>query len=134
MQYEVSDFIKGYITALIWSEHDDDPEDGPGVSDEHSADDLSPEAWLEILRDCADFELSYGNIIERATHDGTVRGSHSVMEQAGHDFALTRNGHGAGFWDGDWAEPHAQRLTDASKAYGTQGLYVGDDGLLYTHD
>jgi|TARA_R110000744_G_scaffold366338_1_gene475354 hypothetical protein len=23
-------------------------------------------------------------------------------ERIGHDFWLTRNGHGAGFWDGDW--------------------------------
>lgn len=28
--------------------------------------------------------------------------SDDEIPQAGHDFWLTRNGHGAGFWDGDW--------------------------------
>lgn len=40
-----------------------------------------------------------------------------IESYAGHDFWLTRVGHGAGFWDrglGDLGE----RLTDASKAYG----------------
>jgi hypothetical protein len=50
---------------------------------------------------------------------------------AGHDFALTRNGHGAGFWDGDWPEPAATELTKLSKEYGEVDLYVGDDGLLW---
>jgi hypothetical protein len=27
---------------------------------------------------------------------------HGDFAQLGHDFWLTRNGHGAGFWDGDW--------------------------------
>jgi hypothetical protein len=50
---------------------------------------------------------------------------------AGHDFWLTRNGHGAGFWDGDWPEPLATVLTDAAHAFGELSPYVGDDGLIY---
>lgn len=34
------------------------------------------------------------------------------------DFWLTRNGHGAGFWDGDWPVPAATRLTEASEKAG----------------
>ncbi len=52
-------------------------------------------------------------------------------EAAGHDFWLTRNGHGAGFWDGDWPEPAATRLTASSKKYGEFNLYLGDDGKIY---
>jgi hypothetical protein len=52
-------------------------------------------------------------------------------EQAGYDFWLTRNGHGAGFWDGDWPEPAATYLTKESKKFGTANLYLGDDGLIY---
>jgi hypothetical protein len=52
-------------------------------------------------------------------------------EPAGHDFWLTRCGHGSGFWDGDWKEPAASKLTDAAHAYGNADLYVGDDGRIY---
>jgi len=51
---------------------------------------------------------------------------------AGHDYWLTRNGHGAGFWDGDWPEPYAAQLDDSAHAYGTVELYVGDDGKIYS--
>lgn len=50
--------------------------------------------------------------------------------QVGHDFYLTRNGHGVGFWDrglgelGDW-------LTSVCKPYGEALLYVGDDGNVH---
>ena len=51
--------------------------------------------------------------------------------QAGHDFWLTRNGHGAGFWDGDWPDRTGHRLSEAAKSYGEYHLYVGDDGKIY---
>lgn len=50
--------------------------------------------------------------------------------QVGHDFCLTRNGHGAGFWDRGLGEL-GTRLSDACKPWGTQDVYIGDDGLFY---
>jgi hypothetical protein len=44
---------------------------------------------------------------------------------------LTRNGHGAGFWDGDWPQTVGQRLTKAAKIYGSVDLVIGKDGLIY---
>lgn len=62
-------------------------------------------------------------------------------ERFGHDFWLTRNGHGAGFWDRDELtgeivnKQHGNSLGDAltrvAKAAGPCELYVGDDGLVY---
>jgi hypothetical protein len=52
--------------------------------------------------------------------------------QGGHDFWLTRNGHGAGFWDGDWPEEVGKRLTEASKKYGEVYLYV-QDGKIFSN-
>jgi hypothetical protein len=50
----------------------------------------------------------------------------------GHDFWLTRNGTGAGFWDGDWFE--GEKLTEAAKAFGNFDLMVDhDDGTIYSH-
>ncbi len=51
------------------------------------------------------------------------------MEQAGHDFWLNRNGHGAGFWDGDWPEPAATTLDAASKAFGEVNLMLDGDAI-----
>lgn len=50
-------------------------------------------------------------------------------DDIGHDFWLTRNGHGVGFWDrglgerGDW-------LTAMSKPFGESSLYVNSDGKV----
>jgi hypothetical protein len=38
----------------------------------------------------------------------------SNLERFGHDFWLTRQGHGAGFWDGDWPE-YGDWITDIIK-------------------
>ncbi|QNP78372.1 hypothetical protein [Agrobacterium tumefaciens] len=61
--------------------------------------------------------------------EGSIAAREAAM--AGHDFWLTRCGHGAGFWDGDWPEPAASVLTTASEEFGNVDLYVGDDGQIY---
>lgn len=49
-------------------------------------------------------------------------------------FWLTRNGHGAGFWENDYGtEEQCDKLTEACKAFGEFNLYPGDDGRLYGH-
>ncbi len=53
------------------------------------------------------------------------------VSRAGNHFWLTRNRHGTGFWDGDWPEPAATRLTDAAHAFGEYNLYIGDDGKIH---
>jgi hypothetical protein len=52
----------------------------------------------------------------------------------GHDFWLTRNGHGAGFGDGDWPDPWDDLLKDGCgwrTSFGEVYLYVGDDGQIH---
>ncbi len=46
------------------------------------------------------------------------------------DFWYTRNGHGCGFWDGDWPE-HGDELTNLAREFAPVELYVADDGLVY---
>ena len=50
--------------------------------------------------------------------------------QVGHDFLLTRNHHGAGFWDRGLGDV-GDRLTAAAQIYGSSDLYVGDGGDLH---
>ena len=54
-----------------------------------------------------------------------------AAQLGGHDFWLTRNGHGAGFWDRSDCLPEdaGERLTDAAEKYGEVDLTV-DDGVI----
>ena len=56
-----------------------------------------------------------------------------AIEQAGHDFWLTRNGHGAGFWDrsDDTYFGYQDFFTKISEAHGEVYVYLGDDGFAH---
>jgi hypothetical protein len=51
--------------------------------------------------------------------------------QTEYDYILTRNHHGAGFWDGDWASEVSKILTDAAHSQSDICAYVGDDNKIY---
>lgn len=60
---------------------------------------------------------------------GTERAAvESDLEHAGRDFWYTRNGHGCGFWDGDWPKAIGKRLTELSKKFGEYHGEVFADG------
>lgn len=96
--------------------------------------DLAPECLASMRQDCAQFQELYNDTIQAAIDTGEVVCGPDFDEwgRAGHDFWLTRCGHGAGFWDGDWPEPMAEHLSDAATKCGTVDLYVGDDGKIYS--
>lgn len=48
----------------------------------------------------------------------------------GHDLWLTRNGHGAGFWDRGYGKI-GEELSDLAKSLGPCDWYVGSDGNVY---
>ncbi len=125
MTTTLSAFARAYIECALWSSTDGD--DTP-LDDNYSIDDLAPETLAKMQADCEQFEKENAELL---TYENCLRGGYSTEDNAGHDFWLTRNGHGAGFWDGDWKEPAATQLTDSAHAYGECNLYVGDDGLIY---
>jgi hypothetical protein len=51
-------------------------------------------------------------------------------DYAAHDFILTRNHHGAGFWDGDWRAPWGERLTALAHTFPPLESYFDDDDIL----
>lgn len=65
----------------------------------------------------------------RDTHE-ILNHSGLTLEEAGHNFWLTRNGHGAGFWDRGLGGI-GDALTAAACEFPEQTLYSGDDGKLY---
>lgn len=129
-------FTRLYIRTALWSSNDQsDPETGGDpLEDNYGIEDISPKALVKIVADCAAFQTQCDAWINAADDTGECRRGpdcETAWDRAGHDFWLTRNGHGAGFWDGDWPEPFATYLTAAAHAFGECDLYVGDDGSLY---
>lgn len=134
MSYSKSDlaeFLAAYVEAALWSSTDESDDSGGRPLDEnYDESDLAPDTRREMNKDCQSFLREAHPFLDESSGRGSGRGS--VMTQAGIDFWLTRNGHGAGFWDGDWSDKIGRELTKISKSYGSVDLYVGDDGKIYS--
>lgn len=107
-------FTDSYIECAVWADCGTDHET-------HEAD-FSTDAQDMLERQARDFYAPHESDIESIGAD-----------QCGHDFWLTRNGHGAGFWDRDGFDRSEalQRLDAAARAAGGCDLYLGDDGTIY---
>jgi hypothetical protein len=124
--YDLDDFKNAYTACLLWAELDANEE---ALLNSHDKSDLAAETQERIHADCIAFIARAGHLL---TTDNYVGGAACTpYERAGHDFWLTRNGHGAGFWDGDWDKAAGQELTDIAHNFGTLCPYVGDDGKIY---
>lgn len=111
------------VTTEEWQATDD--HDGGSIPCDVSFTDLADKTLATIKADCEAFQAS------RAWLDYMEECSDADEVQAGHDFWLTRNGHGTGFWDRNLPEPHGNTLTEAANGFGEQYLYLGDDGQVY---
>jgi hypothetical protein len=110
-----------YAATALWSSTDEsNDQGGDPLDDNYDVADIAVEA-LESMR--ADVAAFFALMPAEAADLGP--------EDIGHDFWLTRNGHGAGFWDGDYPEPLGDQLTDLAKTFGESYLIVTDDGLVY---
>lgn len=108
-------FTRAYIETALWSSTDGD---GEPLDKNFGPEDISPETLKQSIKDCDKFQRENWDDIS------------SNLERAGHDFWLTRNRHGAGFWDGDWGDA-GDRLTKAAHKFREIYLYIGNDGLIY---
>jgi hypothetical protein len=141
MSVKLDAFTEAYIECALWSSTDNSNEQGgEPLDDNYSIEDIAADTLAEMISDCKDFQESFGELISEN------------VERAGHDFWLTRNHHGAGFWDGDWnmkipdnlcldwnpEDTHKRYpsvghyLTAMSHPYGSVDLYVGDDGKIHS--
>lgn len=119
----LDDFTQGYIEAMFWTETGSGDD---GKLEDATLADLAPETWAEIEKDCRDFVIANAADLGAAYEHPTVSYSPAY---AGHDYWLTRNGHGAGFWDRDLGDL-GERLSSACR-YDERALYMGDDDQLY---
>ena len=106
-------FKAQYIDAMVWA---DFGEEGQPETEAE----FSQEAIARIERDCERF-LSIAPYFEGI----------ETLTNAAHDFWLTRQGHGAGFWDGDWPQDMVDKCCAACATLKAVDVYQGDDGLVY---
>lgn len=106
-------FTQAYIEAALWSSSDEH-----GTPLDRLDTELDADARERMELDAADFWTSNAELWE---------GTEMSDEQAGHDFWLTRNRHGAGFWDRGLG-PIGKELTGRAHAFGEADLYVTDTG------
>lgn len=128
MSFDFEAFVDGYIECALWA--DAEPAnanpDHPDYTDSWESGglenlDLRPDARAKMiengqLHDFVDANmadlLAYCEVREYDPSQGKVE------SYAGHDFWLTRNDHGAGFWDRGLGAL-GDRLTAAAKVYGS---------------
>jgi len=130
----IDEMVDAYVEALLWAglaigDENDTDENTPTFEEAgYSAWDLTPEALSEVLRDCQDFYETHACILDWVRTRGLMSQWYSPG-QAGHDFYLTRNGHGAGFWDRGLGVL-GDILTAGSKPYGETNEYA-ENGKVY---
>jgi hypothetical protein len=108
-------FFNAYLECALWSSMDDTDEP---LDATYGIDDIESDTLEAMLSECRDF--CDANCVLLADLDAA---------QAGHDFWLTRNGHGAGFWDRGLGAI-GDALTLAAHNSGERDLYVTDAGRI----
>lgn len=110
MTWDLRQFFLGYLACAHWLL----PEECPDINIDRCG------SKRKMVKDCKAFLADVA-----ASKCGTAGWT---AEQAGHDFFLTRNGHGAGFWDRYWAQDalcaRGDKLSALCKPYGETDEYV----------
>lgn len=129
---DFGEFFAGYLIGLAFTATKDD-ENGNGDPVFSN-----PGGDIKDVVDLDNFMLRLGakNVSEiredaRDFFDQAYDMIKDDLNRAGGDFHLTRNRHGAGFWDGDWKD-NGDKLTELSRPYGTLELTEHAD-VLYLH-
>jgi hypothetical protein len=129
-------FTQGYALAQLWANTSEihDTEGTAGGPDPYGWQDGRDPVWA-----LSAFTPASQDMIRADVADFTAANWSDLRElepgQAGHDFSLSRNGHGAGYFDrglGDLGD----RLQDAARVYGeSHATYDADaDGSCVTLD
>jgi len=123
----IQDFLDGHAECAIWLAYDADDSGelksydwGSGAADGAVRDCLpwlTDSARMDLDRDAREFYRDHLNMLHDTGAD---------MGQLGHDFWLSREGHGTGFWDRGY--PNGDELHRGAQAYGSGPMLYVDDG------
>lgn len=132
MRSALDKFVSACVECALWSSNDESDESGGEPLDKnYGPTDIHPDTLAKMRTDCEAFVSARSEDIDGSNLRPGIGGDY---EMAGHDFWLTRCGHGTGFWDrGRWDDENGQatRLDETAKSFGEFTLYVGDDGMIH---
>ena len=110
----MKEYTKHYLAAALWTNE----------FDNYSIKDFDKKSIEKAEEDLNDF-ISYVEL------DGADL-SQISYEMIGHDFWLTRNHHGTGFWDRGLGDL-GNKLTEWCDKFGEQHCDIGDDGKVFLY-
>ncbi len=104
-------FLNAYLQAIDFTECGE-------MNQPQAGSDLDEDFLRESVIDC----LAFYSLIQCFLSDDNI-------EQAGHDFWLTRNGHGAGFWDRPeiYGKLNSESFTKYSENFGVVNAYFEEE-------
>lgn len=115
--HEIDPFARAYFECALWSSTDDA---GQPLDKNYNWSYITGTTLLKMVEDCAKFQQeNFDHLVDYP------------LINAGHDFWLTRNHHGAGFWENDFGtKEQCAALTKASHSFGEFHLYVTDSKAI----
>ena len=131
IKLDIKKIMDNYLECAIWTDEERLKEENTEGYEGDEVKDIIPEADLTISNFSDNSKIkAYQDIKLFLKYAGdAVDGIDE--EQLGHDIWLSRNGHGAGFFDRGYDDKIEKILMDSAHKIGSADIYLGDDGLLY---
>jgi hypothetical protein len=123
------EIVEAYLEAVAFTDFGDEHEPEDGSTFGPVAQLQAHTEVLDFLKMCSDAGLfqSKGSTFSPL---GEVMMKGYTFNSLAHDFWLTRNRHGAGFWDRGLGDV-GKKLTELAHSCGERSVYLGDDNLVY---
>jgi len=112
--FNVNEILNSYLETAFWTDEDIQPE-----LKEKSFSDVDINSINQAKEDIKTF-------LQQAKKEATDELEKYDSSSIGHNFWLSRNGHGAGFFD-----DYSDKLQEIAEKMETIHIYVGDDGKVY---
>lgn len=125
----VNPTIRALAETILWSNE----------LDEFSASDINESCLNRLYKEFMSFVEKAEKQITEVIGDSwdSIDDFYDVLQpadnQTEHDFILTRNREGAGFWDGDWCPTVSVILDTIAKSFPEIYATKGDDGKIYLY-
>ena len=117
----IDEILEGYLEAALWTEEENLTEENEDLDVN-----IFNIASGSVEQAKKDIETFIANAGEDAINEAVEKNG---LSHLGHDILLTRNRHGAGFFDHCYN--NEKKMMDAAQCLGEKYIYCGDDGKIY---
>jgi len=136
-QLNIARIVDSYLECALWTEEDNLEEDDDndykeiyGDNEDSELKKIVPDVDINIHNFSDDSKITaYLDIKKFLELAGDAVNDISESD-LGHDIWLSRNGHGAGFFDRGYDNDIEKRLMDAAEALGEIHIFISDDKIL----